>query len=151
MLEPVLIWGRTPKVFLTFLMMQKAFNRKKSPLDPMLRALVTTLVSQINQCAFCIDMNGFLFLQRGGSAEKLLKLSTFKDNTLFTSLEKIVLEYTEAITKNTVSNEIFSKLKYYFNEDAITELTALIAFQNLSSKFNAALDIQAFGFCKTPK
>jgi hypothetical protein len=47
MLESVLIWGRTPKVFLTFLMMQKALNRKKFPLDPMLRALVTTLVSQM--------------------------------------------------------------------------------------------------------
>jgi len=150
MLEPVLIWGRTPKVFLAFLIMQKALNRKKSQLDPTLRALITTLVSQINQCAFCIDMNSFLFLQRGGCIEKILNLSTFKEKTLFTDLEKAALEYTEAITKNAVSNEVFCKLKSYFNEDAITELTALIAFQNLSSKFNAALDIQAFGFCKKP-
>lgn len=41
-----------------------------------------------------------------------------------------------------------ARLKSHFDDDAIIELTALIAFQNLSSKFNAALDVAAQGFCR---
>lgn len=43
-----------------------------------------------------------------------------------------------------------AELKQHFDDDTIVELTGLIAFQNLSSKFNAALDIEAQGFCKAP-
>jgi alkylhydroperoxidase family enzyme len=42
-------------------------------------------------------------------------------------------------------------LKAWFDQDGIVELTGLIAFQNLSSKFNAALDVPAQGFCQRPK
>jgi hypothetical protein len=43
------------------------------------------------------------------------------------------------------------RLYEYFNEDEIVELTGLIAFQNLSSKFNSALDLPAQGFCRLPE
>lgn len=148
-LEPVFLWGRTPRVFLGFLFMQNALNRKKSPLDPLLRALVTIKVSQLNQCAFCIDMNSALLLQKGGSEEKILDLPLFRKSALFTETEKIALEYAEVVTlsSNQVTDELFQRLKAHFDEDAIIELTALIALQNLSSKFNSALDAAPFGFC----
>ncbi len=41
-------------------------------------------------------------------------------------------------------------LKEHFDDDAIVELTALIAYQNMSSKFNAALGVPAQGFCTLP-
>jgi hypothetical protein len=43
-----------------------------------------------------------------------------------------------------------SQLRQYFVDDAIVELTALIAFQNMSSKFNSALAVPPQGFCKLP-
>ncbi len=43
-----------------------------------------------------------------------------------------------------------ARLAQHFDEDAIVELTGLIAFQNLSSKFNSALDVPAQGFCQIP-
>lgn len=43
------------------------------------------------------------------------------------------------------------RLKRHFHDDAIIELTALIAFQNLSSKFNSALGVPAQGFCQIPR
>jgi AhpD family alkylhydroperoxidase len=152
-LDPALLWGRTSQVFLSFLFMQKAFNRKRSPLNPILRALITVRVSQVNQCAFCIDMNSALLLQRGGSEDKIPALSQFRKSPIFSDSEKIALEYTEVVTQNAdkVSDELFNRLKKHYDEDAIVELTALIAFQNLSSRFNAALDVAAFGFCKTEK
>ncbi len=148
--EPVLLWGRTPRVFLGFLFMNKALNRKNSPIPPKLRALVTVRVSQINQCAFCIDMNSAMVLQKGGSEDQLLDLERFQESSLFSEAEKNALEYAERMTKSSdkISDGLIQRLKAHFDEDAIVELTALIAYQNLSSKFNAALDASAFGFCK---
>jgi len=62
------------------------------------------------------------------------------------------LEYAEAMTETgqRVSDELMSRLKQAFDDDAIIELTALIAFQNLSSKFNSALDVPSQGFCRLP-
>ncbi|MFZ4701761.1 MAG: carboxymuconolactone decarboxylase family protein, partial [Candidatus Methylumidiphilus sp.] len=44
--EPVLLWGRTPRVFIAFLRLYKAFDRKASPLQPALRSLLMVRVSQ---------------------------------------------------------------------------------------------------------
>ncbi len=49
-----------------------------------------------------------------------------------------------------IKDVTFEGLKLHFDDDALVELTALIAFQNLSSKFNAALDIPPQGFCNLP-
>jgi alkylhydroperoxidase family enzyme len=49
-----------------------------------------------------------------------------------------------------VSPDLVARLKQVFDEEAVIELTGLIAFQNLSSKFNAALDVPAQDFCQRP-
>jgi alkylhydroperoxidase family enzyme len=49
-----------------------------------------------------------------------------------------------------MEDDVFDCLKGFFDEDAIVELTGLIAFQNMSSKFNSALGIPAQGFCRLP-
>ena len=54
------------------------------------------------------------------------------------------------VTGAGVGDALRQKLKGQWTDDAIVELTALIAFQNLSSKFNAALDVPSQGFCILP-
>ena len=54
------------------------------------------------------------------------------------------------MTSASVSDDLAARLSKHFDEDGIVELTALIAFQNLSSKFNSALDVPAQGFCQLP-
>ena len=49
-----------------------------------------------------------------------------------------------------VDEELVSRVKQYFEGDALVELTALIAFQNMSSKFNSALAVPSQGFCRLP-
>ena len=49
-----------------------------------------------------------------------------------------------------VEDEQVEHLRSYFDDDRIVELTGLIAFQNMSSKFNSALGVPAQGFCKMP-
>lgn len=149
-LEPAKIWARSPKLFLGVATMYGALNRKNSPINPELRALITVRVSQINWCEFCVDINSSIALKRGGSNAKLEDLANFRQSKHFTDKEKIALEYAEAVTYSDqkVTEEMFKRLKTHYTDDEIVELTGLISFQNLSSKFNSSLDIAPQGFCK---
>jgi len=151
-LEPVRLWGRTPRVFLAMAAMNAALNRQSSPLAPALRSLVQVRVSQINWCSFCVDLNASTCLERGSSEAKLAALSQFAESTLFDEREKAALHYVEAMTDSNRHSDpaLIATLQHYFSDDAIIELTALIACQNMSSKFNAALGVPAQGFCTTP-
>ena len=148
-LEPARLWGRTPKVFAALAMLYGALDRQTSPLAPALRSLVTVRVSQINWCAFCVDINFATVLKRGVDSGKLAELPVYEDSTKFSEQEKAALAYAEAMTwsdRQTTAKH-FARLRAHFNDDAIIELTALVAFQNMSSKFNAALGVEPQGFC----
>jgi alkylhydroperoxidase family enzyme len=79
----------------------------------------------------------------GLSEEKILALSDYASSPVYDDLEKTALEYADAmtITGRDVSDELFARLRAFFDENAIVELTALIAFENSSSKFNRALRV----------
>jgi AhpD family alkylhydroperoxidase len=130
-----------------------ALDRKSSPINPELRSLVTVRVSQINWCTFCVDINSATLAQRTGSMDKMLALSNWRNQDLFSEEERVVLEYTEAVTytDGVVSAELMARLRGFYDDEGIVELTGLIAFQNLSSKFNNALDVPAQGFCSVPE
>ena len=151
-LQPGLLWARVPKLFGAVAALYGALDRKSSPLNPVLRSLVTVRVSQINWCRFCVDINSATLAKRSGSMEKVEQLARWQESDLFDEIEKVVLEYTEAVTYSDqqVTDELVQRLSGFFDDDGIVELTGLIAFQNLSSKFNSALDVPPQGFCKLP-
>lgn len=152
-LQPGLLWARVPKLFAAVAVLYGVLDRKGSPLPPILRSLVTVRVSQINWCDFCIDINSATLANRTGSMDKVEQLAQWRDSDLFDEKERVVLDYTEAITYSDqqVSDALMTRLRHFFDEDSIIELTGLIAFQNLSSKFNSALDVRSQGFCKIPQ
>lgn len=152
-LKPALIWARSPKLFAAIAILYGVLDRKSSPIDPILRSLVTVRVSQINGCRFCIDINSALLAKRTGSMNKVDALERWRESELFDKKERGVLEYAEAITYTgrQVDDNLIRRLYGYFSEDEMVELTGLIAFQNLSSKFNSALDIPPQGFCRLPE
>ncbi len=149
-LEPSYLWGRSPKVFSTLAMLYGALDRKSSPITPALRSLITVRVSQINWCEFCVDINSATVLKRHVAPEKLDALDHFAESQLFSEAEKAALAYAEAVTRTDQQPDqaYFERLREYYDDDAIIELTALVCFQNLSSKFNASLGVEAQGFCK---
>jgi len=151
-LKPGLLWARVPKLFAAVAILYGVLDRRSSPIDPILRSLITVRVSQINWCLFCIDINSSVLAKRTGSMEKVEALEHWRASDLFDLKEKTVLEYVEAMTYSDrqVGNDLMNRLKDYFNEDELVEVTGLIAFQNLSSKFNSALDLPAQGFCRVP-
>jgi AhpD family alkylhydroperoxidase len=151
-LLPGLLWARVPRLFAAVALLYGALDRRSSPLPPVLRSLVTVRISQLNWCRFCVDINSMTLARRAGSTDKVEALENWRASTLYDERERVALEYAEAMTNSgeRVSDALMERLKRSFDDDAIIELTALIAFQNLSSKFNAALDVPAQGFCRLP-
>ncbi len=149
-LEPSYLWGRSPKVLATLALLYGALDRGSSPITPSLRSLITVRVSQINWCEFCVDINSATVLKRHVEPEKLDALAEFEQSPLFSETEKSALAYAEAVTYSDQQPDqaCFKRLRKSYDDDAIIELTALISFQNLSSKFNASLMVEAQGFCK---
>lgn len=76
-----------------------------------------------------------------------MALADYRNSDLFDAKEKLVLDYSESMTYDDrdVSDEMFSALQLHFDDDAIVQLTEIIAWENASSKFNRALRIPSQG------
>ena len=109
-------------------------------------------VSQLNWCRFCVDINSATLARRAGSMAKVEALEQWREGDLYSPAERAALDYTEAmtITDRWVTDAGMAELRRHFSDDAVVELTGLVAFQNLSSKFNSALDVPPQGFCRRP-
>jgi alkylhydroperoxidase family enzyme len=79
----------------------------------------------------------------GVSNEKIDAVLDYGKNELFSEAERLALEFADAmtITGREVSDELFARLREFYEEDALVELTATIAWENASSKFNRALRV----------
>ena len=145
------MWAWRPAPMLGFLTLFSLLRRRASPVPARLRALASVRVSQIVDCAFCVDLNAALFL-RDGDASELADLPGWRDAARYTDTERLVLEYAEAMsaTPPRVTDGLMSRLKAVFAPSAIVELTAVVAMQNMSARFNNALDARAHGFCLLP-
>jgi AhpD family alkylhydroperoxidase len=148
-LEPARLWGMMPRSLLWLTLLYRSIDRARSPIEPGLRALVQVRISQINWCSFCVDSNAAAALERAIAPGKLEALARFESSPLFAERERAALAYAEAATDSArgVDEACFARLRSQFDSQAILELTALVAFQNLSSKFNAALAVPPQGLC----
>ena len=151
-LDSALLWARSPRLFLGVATLYGMIDRSSSPIPPALRSLVTVRVSQLNDCPFCVDINSATLLKRGVPAEKVEAVAFWRESGLYDQRERDVLDYAEAMTRSDrrVDDAIVARLRRHFDDDGIVELTGLIAFQNMSSKFNSALGVPSQGFCKLP-
>ncbi len=83
--------------------------------------------------------------KEGVAVEKVLDIPNYKSSALFSEREKAALEYADRMTKTEldVSEQFFAQVQDHFSDDEIVELTATIAWENCSSKFNRALRIDS--------
>ena len=151
-LNSALLWARSPRLFLGVAFLYGMIDRRSSPIDPELRSLITIRVSQINGCSFCVDLNSATLLQRGAPPDKVEALSNWPETNLFPDRERAALDYAETMTRSDrqVGDDLFMRLRKHFDDDQVVELTGLIAFQNMSSKFNSALGVPPQSFCRRP-
>ena len=76
-----------------------------------------------------------------------MALNEYAESPLYDARERAALEYADAITLSDrdVDDEMFARVRGFFDEEALVELTAIIAWENSSSKFNRALRVPSQG------
>lgn len=99
-----------------------------------------------------MELNSAVSRADGISDAELEALEDYAASPLFGERERAALAYADAITKgSTVAGAIFERVRRHFDEDAIVELTATIAFEICAAKFNRALEIEAQGVCRVAR
>jgi AhpD family alkylhydroperoxidase len=113
----------------------------KSSLEKPLVELVRLRASQINGCAFCLDMH-FADARKGGEDERrLATLSAWRETPFFSERERAALEWTEAVTLVTqdhVPDSAWASVQGQFSPEEITDLTLLIVAINGWNRFSIA-------------
>ncbi|ALB55260.1 carboxymuconolactone decarboxylase family protein [Cronobacter universalis] len=106
---------------------------KKSSLTPTLKQLIDLRASQLNGCAFCVDMHVKEAKMAGERELRLYHLPVWRESPLFSAKEKAALALTEAITHigaEGVSEAIYREARAHFSETEIAEIAFAIAIIN---------------------
>lgn len=129
-LSPLLvIYSRSTPIF--SVAMKIVSTDKKLSLDQKIIFLIRNFVSHSNDCKFCANAIEFTSQKENYEFQKIKELLNFRASSIYTEMEKAVLEYVEQITlTKTVSDETFENLKNYFSEKEIVEITWVCASEN---------------------
>lgn len=107
---------------------------KKTGLEPDLVELVKLRASQINGCAYCIDMHTKDARSHGESEQRLYGITAWRETFFYTERERAALAWTEAVTRiseDQVPKEIYQQAKQQFTEKELVDLTlAVIAINS---------------------
>lgn len=107
---------------------------QKSSLEPSILYLVKLRASQINGCAYCVDMHYKELRHIGESELRLSSLCVWQDTPYFTAKERVVLAFAEALTNLTnseISDHLYESLTNHFNKEEISYLTLAVSTINV--------------------
>jgi len=136
-----------PRLLRGTVAMELALQRSNE-VDWRLKDLAATRAGLMAGCEFCIDFGTALLQREGLPPEQIAELPRWRESQAFSPLEKLVLEYAEAITATPVevSDELYARLLEHFSEPQLVELTAAIAFENHRSRMYQPFKIGSHGF-----
>ncbi|MFD5793335.1 carboxymuconolactone decarboxylase family protein [Streptomyces diastatochromogenes] len=134
---PRMQWAKhSPEVYKAMVRLDSA---AKQGLDPTLYELVKIRASQINHCAFCLDMHTKDALAAGESVERIVQLGAWEESRHFyTEKELAAIELTEAVTVLTdgfVPDEVYDRAAQHFEEAELAQLIAAITVINAWNRF----------------
>ena len=117
-------------------------------LDPNLASFATMTAAATVGCSFCLDFHYFMSHSRGLDEAKAREVPRWRESTVFTPLERRVMEYAEAMCRTplTVTDEMSAALLHELGAPALLELTARIGAMNLTARSNVALGIRSQEF-----
>ena len=146
-LEPALAAGHNRKVLMTTLKVETG-SAKWNAVDPGLKLMATMKAAMTIGCEWCVDFSHWLSVNAGVAPEKIRAVPGWRSATVFTALERLVLEYAEAMTTTpmTVTDELVAGLREHLSDAQLVELTATIALENLYGLNNLALVLAPQGF-----
>ena len=120
------------------LMLDMSAKVNASGLEHSLQELVKTRASQINGCAFCLQMHTRDARKAGETEERLYLLDAWRESPLYTDRERAALAWTEALTlvsQTHAPDDVYAQLKAQFSEDEQVKLTLLISTINAWNRF----------------
>jgi len=128
---------------------------KWDALDPDLKALAQAVSAAVIGCSWCMDFGYFALHSKGLDVSRLEEVPRWRESDVFTSLERRVLEYAEAmtVTPPEVTDEMVASLDRQLGHAAVVELTMMVAVENERSRFNSAMGLASQGFsdvCELP-
>ena len=130
----------SPKGFAAMLGLEQ--HARSSGLDHALLELVKTRVSQINGCAFCLDMHSKDARARGETEQRLYLLPAWRDAPCYSERERAALAWTEAVTgiatTHDVPDDIYAEARKHFDEKALVDLTLAVIAINGWNRLNVA-------------
>ena len=112
---------------------------RESGLEESLLTLVDLRASQINGCAYCIDMHWKDLRAIGEKEQRLYSLDAWRESPFYTDRERAALEWTEAltlITEGHVPDEVYEKVRQHFNEKELSDLTLAVVTINGWNRLN---------------
>ncbi len=114
----------------------------KSGLEESLLELVKSRASQINGCAWCLDMHSKDARARGETEQRLYLLPVWRDAPCYSARERAALAWTEAVTQigatHDVSDAVYDEARRHFDEKALVDLTLAIVAINGWNRMNVA-------------
>jgi alkylhydroperoxidase family enzyme len=124
--------------------------QKWDQLDPNLKSFAHMAVAAMVGCSWCLDVNYFMTHNDGLDEAKASEVPRWRESTVFTPLERDVMEYAEAMTETPprVTDELFARLLENLGAPAMVELTTVVGFANMSTRGNTAMGIESQGFSK---
>src|SRR6476620_9441312 len=102
-------------------------------LEEKLLDLIKLRVSQINGCAYCIDMHWKDLREMGESEQRLYGLDAWRESPYYTDRERAALDWTEAVTliaEDHVPDSVYDRVRSPFNEQQLADLTFAVAAIN---------------------
>ena len=113
----------------------------QSGLEASLLELVKSRASQINGCAWCLDMHTKDARARGETEQRLYLLAVWRESSCYSARECAALGWTEAVTRiatQEVSDALYSEVREHFDEKALVDLTLAIIAINSWNRMNVA-------------
>jgi AhpD family alkylhydroperoxidase len=111
---------------------------KKSTIDRRLAHLIEFRVSQINGCAYCLDMHWKEAVSEGESEQRLYGLSAWRESPYYTDRERAALAWAEAVTKAHVSDDVYTAAESQFSDEELIDLTMIVTTINTWNRLNLA-------------
>jgi AhpD family alkylhydroperoxidase len=111
-------------------------------LEPSLLELVKLRASQINGCAYCLDMHTKDARARGESEQRLYLLDAWRESPFYSERERAALAWTEAVTlvaESRVPDAVYEEVRRHFSDDEVLALTMAVVTINAFNRLNVAL------------
>ncbi len=131
-----------PKGMQNLLSMEKYFSEETS-LDIKLKELVKIRASQINGCAYCLNMHTRDALKHGETNQRIFLLDAWEETSIFSEKEKVALELTEKMTlvsEYRLDEEFHARIAKSFTEKEFVDLILLIGQINTWNRINISIN-----------